>query len=337
MRSYIPLLLGCCLVDFAAVPVRARLIPGLNPQVLCDQADVIVVGRIVDVRPGGPTTVEGYPGRLMVAQLAIDKVLKGATKSGPINFSFSVLAVPVVSAGYPGVPSGQYGVFFLRRAGSGYEVFDPYHPFIVAFPGAPQTSGSLSDQVIGEVGHVLGSRQGSIDAKQKALWVLRSVRTPAATAALKSASRDPDATVRLLAIALLLVRNDISELATVEDILIHPPQDVNQNLLAGLAFAIRDGVHDPRAIPVLTRLLASKDVNVRRGAAAALRGTHDNAAIKPLTRALYDSDREVQYQAVIGLAEITAAASEWSPATGTFNQNPKKYLDYWRDWAKSRK
>jgi hypothetical protein len=59
--------------------------------------------------------------------------------------------------------------------------------------------------------------------------------------------------------------------------------------------------------------------------------------LRLLVQALFDTDREVQYQAVIGLAEIAGAESEWSPATDTFNQNPQKYLDYWRDWGKSKK
>lgn len=338
MRCNMPLLLGCCLVASAAVPARARLIPGLNLWALCDQADVIVVGRVVDVRPGGPTTVEGYAGRLMVAQLTVDKVLKGPTKSGSVNFSFSVLAVPVVSAGYPGIGPGQYGVFFLRRAESGYGVSDPYHPFVVAFPGAPQTFGSLSDQVIGEVGHVLASRQASIDAKQKAMWMLQSVRTPAATAALKTASRDPDAAVRLLAIALLLARNDISELATAEEFLIHPPHDLDQNLMDGLAYAIRDGVKDPHAIPNLTRLLRYGNVTVRRGAVSALRNIGGKEAIGPLTQALGDSDDEVVWTAILGLALTTGDLHHGPGAQEEFKGEQKEtYVNYWRNWAKSQR
>ena len=95
-------------------------------------------------------------------------------------------------------------------------------------------------------------------------------------------------------------------------------------------------IREPSAVPTLSDLVGAANVNIRRGAAAALRNTQDRAAIKPLARALNDTDPEVQYQAVIGLAEITGAPSEWSPASETFEKAPQLYLDYWREWAKSR-
>jgi HEAT repeat protein len=78
-------------------------------------------------------------------------------------------------------------------------------------------------------------------------------------------------------------------------------------------------------------------VNLRRGASAGLRNTRDPAAVEPLTRALHDSDRDVQYQAVIGLAEITGTTGEWAPGYGLFLRAPERYVNHWQEWAKERK
>jgi hypothetical protein len=341
MNRHVRLLLTWAILGFAADAALASIIPLLDVSALCDRADLVIVGRVVDVRQRGPTIIvndgTSSPGRLMVARLDVERVLKGAVDSTAFDFTFSLPSAPVVSSLHTPITVGQFGVFLLRKADGDFEVLDPYYPSVVASPGGPGATGNLLDQVTAEVAGVFASRQTSPSLREQAVRVLRSVRTPAATVALRAASRGQPVNVRLSAIGALLSRNDISELAAAEHVLLHPPPGVNENLVAGLAYAIGGGVKDPRAIPTLARLLPSKNVYVRRAAAAALRNTRDGAAIKPLTEALYDSDREVQYQAVIGLAEITGTVGEWAPASGTFEQNPKRYLDHWREWAKAPK
>lgn len=340
MRCLIPLVLGFCLATLALTPAAPPLIPGLDLRALCDHSDVIVVGRALHVREGKSTTVviqgKSFPGRHMLVELSVERVMKGRAEGTALTFSFSVPSVAIVSTGYGEVLAGQFGIFFLRKVEGGYEVFDPYYPAVVACPGAPRTQGTPLDQVTGEVAHVFASPAASVDTKRQGIWVLQAVEGAAATYALRTATRNQPVEVRLAAISALLARNDISELATVEDILVDPPRDVNRNMVAGLASALRFGVKDPRAIPTLARLLKSGDVNVRRGAASALRSTQDQAAIKPLAQALQDTDGEILYQAVIGLAEITGTTGEWAPASDTFLKDPQHYLDHWRDWAKSR-
>lgn len=342
MRRFMSLAVGCCLLSLASVPGAARIGP-VDPDLpaLCDRADLIVVGRASAVGADGATTLVDngatYPARLMVVDLQVERALKGTATGHSVTFTFAVPTVPVVGVGGVGVASGQFGIFILRGGLGGYEVLDPYYPFIVAVPGAPQTSGSLVDQVTAEVAYVLDSPAASATLKHRAVSVLASSRTPVATAALRTAARNQPLEIRLAAIAVLLARNDISFLTEAEEILLRPPPGVDQNLLAGLASAVGSGVKDARAIPSLARLLRAKDLTLRRGAVTALRNTRDGAAIDPLAQALYDGDPEVQYQAVIGLAEITGAPSEWSPASETFQNDPQRYLEHWRDWAKATK
>ena len=101
-----------------------------------------------------------------------------------------------------------------------------------------------------------------------------------------------------------------------------------------LASGIWHGVRNPKAIPILERLLRSPDFKVRRGAAQALRNTGSSQAVAGLAEALNDSERDVRYIAVIGLGEITRQ-DEWSPSIDNFSEHEAYFLSYWRNWVKS--
>lgn len=226
-------------------------------------------------------------------------------------------------------------MFFLRAVSQqGYEVLNPYHPFVIALPDAPATSeGSALGRVIAEIAHVLNSPLTPQEDRKRAVGILAWVESSADEAALKKASQTLDGPVRLHIAAALLRRNDITLLDLAEKVLTSPPQGAETGILSKLAYAIRDGVTDSRAVPALMRLLGSKEVFVRQSAAAALRHVGDETVIEPLSKALQDGAREVRYQAVLGLATVTGQ-SDWSPSLDLFIKEEQRYLTYWREWAK---
>jgi HEAT repeats len=321
--------------------VAASLVPDLNLAELATGSDLIAVGQVVAVRDEGPTTVS-FQGSLLtarsfVARLKVQTILKGQSKSSRISVRFSLPQAPI---GYRGIPSDQFGVFFLRQADDDYEIFDPYHPFVVAAQGAPRTDGAPLELVTAELAYVFVSPQSTAQTRRGSVEALRTLQTPAATAALRLGARETDINTRLLAVSALIERGDISFLRSAVQALVSPSRSLDPYLAYRLARAIefgvtKFGVNEPEGICELTPLLAASDVRTRRAAAGALRSTRAHGAIGPLTKALMDSDREVQYQAVIGLAEITGGPTEWSPAYDTFLKDQKRYLDHWRDWAKS--
>jgi len=317
----------------------AKIVPVIDIPELCDHASLIVVGRADKVRADGPTTLvengTNYPGRLMEVEFKVERALKGAS-GGTVSFAFTVPTVPIVGVGGAGVAPGQFGVFFLGNGPGGYEVLNPDYPFVVAAPGAPETSGGALDKVTAEIAHVLDAHEASARDKQHAISLLAMLQTRAATEALKTAARSQPVNLRLLAMGVLLGQNDISFLPEAQKLFLSSDSSIDRGSRDSAASAMGFGVRDPRAIPLLVQLLHSDDVYVRRGAASALRNTYDGGAIKPLTDALYDSDREVRYYAVVGLGEITGQ-NEWTPSVGYFDQNEQRFLKYWRDWAKSRK
>ena len=317
----------------AAIWARATLVPDLDLPALVDESDAIVVGEVVAVTPQGRTVAGGQSlsGASMRAELRVEKVLKGSPQSQQITFHFFFPDAPV---GYGTVPKGQFGVFFLRKSAAGYETASAYYPFLVASPASPPTRGSIADQVIAEVAYVLRSPEASSESRMAAVLTLNTARVPLSTAALKAAAADRDLRVRCFALAALMERNDISLLPEAQGVLLHPPVTADANWVNAIAFGIRDGVRDVRAMPLVEPLLHAKNVEARRAAAAAIRTMGGPSAIEPLTQALWDTDRDVRYYAVVGLGEITGQ-NEWTPAIDYFAQNEEKFLTHWREWAKS--
>lgn len=325
-----PLLLGTGAAG--AIPV-----PALNLPELTSRADLITAGQVVAVEEEGRASLDiqgrAAPARRMAATLRALRVLKGPADAATVRFVFFVPEAPL---GYGEVGASQFGLFFLREGARGYEVADPYYPFVVASPDAPAPAdGGELERVVAEVAHVLDSPQASPDERERAVGILEGVEAPAAEAALKRAAQSLDGPLRLRVAAALLRRNDLTTLGLAEKALTDPPQSVEAGLRSRLAYAIRDGVSDPRAVPALARLLSSNEVLVRRSAAAALRHVGDETVIEPLSKALQDGDREVRYQAVLGLAAATGQ-SEWGPSLDLFGRDEQRYLAYWREWAKSR-
>jgi hypothetical protein len=295
---------------------------------------------IADVVRGERTTVNiqgsSVEGVSMIADISIQKVLKGNPPNLKPRFQFFI---PFGFNGYRGVPSHQFGLFFLHPIRVGWEITDGYHPFVVAAPGAPVSTGSPLDKVTFELAYALRSPEASLQTKREAVESLGTLITPRATAALESAANGREIALRALAIAALLERGKTEWIEPAASILVSHERGLDPYLvwrLSGAIELIEVRLRDPKPIPALTRLLRASDATVRRAGAAALRCTRDLKAIGPLMLALQDSDRDVQYQAVIGLAEVTGAPSEWSPATEGFKQDPDRYLKHWRDWAKSR-
>ncbi len=324
---------------------RTAVVPHVDLRTLVEGADLIVVGRVTSEKKLESTTLgpaEGdFPAWLTMVRLDAERVIKGKPEVHTVDFR-AVLPVEGVGAEaprYKAISVGQFGVFFLRKAETGYAVLDPYHPFVPAAPGAPRQARDYLDAVVGELAHTFDSNGPSVKSRWErweGVTALETLQTSAATDALRIASKDPDPLVRIWAISALLARNDIPVLEQVEKLgpISGDPNVIN--LTSQLGFAIGK-ISDARAIPSLARLLNSKDVNIRRGAAAGLRNTRDGAAIQPLTQALFDTDRDVQYQAVIGLAEITGTVGEWAPAYPTFLTARQRYVRHWQEWAKERK
>lgn len=320
--------LGCASAE--AIPI-----PTLDLAQLTRESDLIAVGQVINVWEESRTSIimqgQYIQARQLRAQLQVERVIKGQLVQNNISFKFLVADF----LGYREISTSQIGIFFLRKGiQQEYTVSNPYYPFVVASLEAPASQGDVFDRVVGEVAQVLTQPKSSRDDRLQAINVLKEVNQEAAAIALRRVTEGADTELRLQAVAALLWQNDVSVMKIAEEALLHPPTNVEKRLLTSLALAV-EGIKDPRAIPNLTRLLSAQDVTTRRSAASALRHTGSPNAIEALIQALDDSDRDVRYNAVIGLAEITGEY-EWGPSTDLFQSNEQRYLAHWKEWVKTR-
>jgi hypothetical protein len=288
----------------------------LDIERLTSEADTIFVARVNSIN-----------GRN--AALTVDKVVKGAANAATVDVELIADAT-----GQQRVTSSQVGLFFLKTNANGtYRVLDPDYPSVIAPADAVVIDGSPLDRVVSIVGQLL-TKSNSIDLRREAVKILSSARNERATALLRQASKADDPVVRMQSLTALVSRDDPGALETAEPILLHPPARIEQYLLDNLSAAL-EGIKDPKAIPILQRLLSASSSRTRVAAVAALRQMHTSDAIEALVIALGDANREVRYEAVIGLAELTGQ-NQWAPAVDKFAQNEQRYLDHWKEWSRVR-
>jgi HEAT repeats len=307
---------------------------------LIDVSDVVVIGRVKQILDLGPTNITGpgsraVPGRAFEAQIAVAEWLKGSAKGESLSCRF---ALPDISNGYQGLQKPGTIALFLNERTDHYELA---MPFYAAIPVALVTMApelSTADKLVNALGALLESPNRLRDDRLEAVEWLSTANTPAARAILRNALMSADTDVQLRSAGALLRSDDISGLPLIERALLRQSggQEVSSDTRLQLVGALARGVRTESAVPSLSRLISSEDVQTRRAAVASLRMIRSLRAIPSLIRTLEDPDLEVQYTAVMGLAELTGDASA-APSLALFKQDPSRYLNYWRAWAKSAK
>lgn len=308
------------------MPARAQTAPThflaepLNLEHLTNNADLIIIGRVNSISNTGRAT----------ATLGIDKVIKGEADGRTVDFEF----FPNRPSSWVRIQPDVFGMFFLKwnEAGAGYRILDPTYPAVIAPANAVLSKEGGLERTVNVVGQVLLTSRA--DDRRVAVSVLRGALTDRATELLRQGARDRDSVVRMQSVSALLNRNDIETLAIAERTLLNPPAGTEPYLLDNISAAL-EGIKDPRAIPALQRLLQSSNSRTRHSAVSALRQMHVNEAVEGLVIALGDNTRDVRYEGVIGLAELTGQ-NQWAPDTESFASNEQKYLNHWKEWARNR-
>src|SRR5258708_2206189 len=320
-------------VILADMPIKSTVIRTLDVASLTSQADIIVIGQIISVTDRGPTTLDlgggPIPATDFEAVLQVDQLLKGSPHAQNLFVDFVLPQMPI---GIQGVASGQYGLFFLVALQNQLRFTDPMHPSLPAVRNVRLPPGAVLDQVTVALGQVLTAPQVPDADLFWALDALGRLKTDLARDTLRQALRSSSGNIRLDVARTLVARNDIAGLGPVEVALLHP-DGLSSNMISNLAGSL-GGLHDPQAVPSLSKLIASSNAETRLGAAIGLRQSQSAAALIPLSHVLNDMDPRTRYYAVVGMGEITKQ-DEWTPAFDEFLNHEAKYLSYWRDWAQS--
>lgn len=317
-----------CSIIASSVPI-----PVMDIADLAERADLVAIGQVILVTQKDTRTVElngtATRVRVMAGEMRVDHTLKGAINATQLSFEFELQDT---SGGYSGIAPASYRMLFLKKTNSGYSFVSNYYPSVVAIPGIPPGDGGTLDNISLQLESVVKDAHSDISRRQEALYALRTLQIPRATAALERALQEKSIDLQLVAAAALLERNDTAGMQIAEAALTKRPPAIPGYLLHNLTYAISEGVRNDRAVPALARLLQLPDIETRRAAASALWHTHSDAAASALAAALNDQDFEVRFYSVIGLAEITGQ-SEWHPNMEVFHGDETRYLEHWRNWA----
>lgn len=336
----------------AAGSAVAEPVGSANVPSIINAADLIVIGRA-----GQPSLRPDKSAETVT--VSVDRVLKGRVdRAGRVTIR---LDRPRPS--YVGIAGEQYGIFLVRAAEGGVWVpVDPRHPTL---PASPTRRPAASSDERG-LSAVAAELLGVLDTPPNALTDPRTgvqdlvSGTPefqagnvylAATEALQSvpyaiigprlreAARSDVLPGRLWALNALLGMDrspqidalNTRDLKEVAPLLVRPPPGT-QFAVYMLANTLEGHVTSPDAVPVLSALLESSEVTVRRAAASALSDIATPAVIQPLAKmGLNDKDEDVRYYAVLGLAAATHAQEP--PPMDAFKNNPSVYEGFWHNWA----
>jgi hypothetical protein len=314
------------LASAAATPL-----PVLDVAAMTNRSQVIVVGRVEDVRVQGVA-----PSASIAIWVKADRVLKAEAAINPRLLRVQISSIESASAN---LAKSQYGIFFLRRTGAAaYAPTDSTYPVLPAVAlGSGSASSDPLTRVADEFVRVLRSPGATNDPVQSAhaaaAEALQSIPYSAAGAALRAAVA-AEVPGRIWALAALFGMEDSEQLDTarirylesLKHVLLNPTAEARR-AVSFLAYAMRGRLASSNAAGVLAALLQSNEPVVRRTAASALADLKSPQAIRPLARlALNDTDPEVRSYAMIGLGDITG---EGPSAVGDEVDN----LRYWRQWA----
>jgi hypothetical protein len=321
------------LAVFSSLVVEGTLVHAIDLASLVESSDLIVSGSVTSVTEQGRGTINTACGTLTGKKLLLvllpDETIKGAAETASLPVE---LGIPEAPCAIRGVPSQQYGIFFLQREGPGYRFSDPMYPFLPAVRGGGSTTGPPLDRIVAKLGETLTYGRSTEVEISSALDALATIQRDSATQTLRQALERTNGEVQLRIAWHLLAHNDMTGLDLVERALSHPAA-LSDYWLLNLAGSL-GGLKDPRAVPALKRLLETNNQRIIKGAAIALRQSGSADALEPLSRLLTNNDEQVRYYAVVGMGEITRQ-DEWAPTFPEFREHEAKYVSYWRDWAAS--
>jgi hypothetical protein len=143
-------------------------------------------------------------------------------------------------------------------------------------------------------------------------------------------SRSPD--IALTALGVLLRTKSIDSVQKLQRYLESYTSEGQPSALFVVGPELRE-VTNPEALPALEALSASKFRSVRSGAMDAIRKIRSPKSVPFLVAKLDDPDSNVQYVALIALAEILGKyEDDFAPSMYLFDKRPGYYKGLWKKW-----
>lgn len=124
------------------------------------------------------------------------------------------------------------------------------------------------------------------------------------------------------------------------DILALSENEAYSDISFDLPYSAIAKLTDPKYVPVLTKILSSKNTSLKEKAIIALSSIKDKSAVPHLIKVLDDRNKEIRYQAIIALYNILYSPDQsekfqgWATSFMLYEKNENLYIQKWKNWWK---
>ncbi len=325
------------LATVLAAPAVAQIAPTPGSQPIkpaFDAADLVCYCFVRAVAPETttPTNQEGGARRRMRAEIEVRDVYKSVLNEQSTTAEFMQSFPGSRGGDGPTLWTGESAILFLKAVRPGkYEFAErflgaiPFRSFTVLGEGA-----GLEKLQAALVAVLHGNDE---EDKLSALRLLHGFdllsRDALSQIAPLANSKDPE--IAFWVLALLLKSKTPDSVTSLAAYLDSYHGDAQEWAMVNLDTDLAQ-IRDMKARPALEVLTASKFVPIRDGAMRALRTIRDPHSAPALVRRLDDPEYDIQYLAVITLAEAFGKYEDFAPNMALFEKSPRKYTDLWKKW-----
>jgi hypothetical protein len=307
------------------VEAETAPIPGTEPvQPVFDKADLVCGGRVESVT----VVAEGGSGN----KVRVTASLIDSFKGGPVPEAFVFEYPRDPMSELLGIRSGDLALLFLSRTASGrYELTNLFIGLTIFSSLIPIAGEAGLEKLQHGLAAIVrrGNRNDQVSAMRLLEGFGRLDRSTLLAVDALSSSTDPE--IAFSAIGILLKTGMPESISKLRGYLeaYHEDQPTIALISAGTELSL---VTNAKALPDVEALSGSRFISIQFAAMDAIRRIASATSAPVLVRRLDDANRNVQYSAVITLAELFDKSGDYGPSIELFDKNPQKYIVLWKQW-----
>jgi hypothetical protein len=336
-RATALLLAAACAAAAAAQPGP---IPGTQPvRPVFEQSDVVCLGRVGSVAIGRAAPDANTPEthrmrRKVTVQVEAGQIFKTDRPSArefqlEYTEDLGMRPLPVTF-----LKPGQVQLLFLKAASPGVYRFADRFMGATWFSALPEGTGTPGMSGLEAALDSLAGRQNKED-RINALRLLQGfdILSPDSLSTVENLADSSDPETAFAALAVLVKTASpaaVERLAQRIEKYKGGPEPISLSL-----FSIETelgSVTNEEALPAVEALASSRFLNIRFGAMQSLRKMRNPRSAPVVVSRLDDPNSNLQYLAVITLAETFGKYGDYAPSVYLFRQRSQYYVELWKKW-----
>jgi len=305
--------------------------PGrINTQSILAQADLLCRGTVAELSGADVSFRNAKP---VTALLNLERCYKGSLPTGQVRVTFAPPANPEVYAPSFFLRKGEYALFSLNGSA-------PEFSFASSIYGKIKISSLVKkdNADIGKAALEADLKAGLSDPDSSLvianLELLMGMGEVHSTAEIKSIATSSDLEVRGTALLALMRLGDYSMLQDAVSFLSLDLSDSQQNLLQNPVRYEFERIKDPTILLVLHHNLNSPVFFVRSAMVKGMKSVQSPDSVAYLIRTLDDKEPEIRFDSVIALAFIEKkTGEEWATTVGPdYQKKEPAIIQRWKNW-----